>query len=178
MKSKDDIKARVTQLLSDALLERVREGLSRVPHVCRHNYRHPLDSRKKVGGENNPSYNRITDNGLPVQQTIGLCMLRSKSPEEWEGTICDEPIDARKCPYFDPKRKREEIAAEFESLTRDREWLAANIPEAHTLLWVLEESGDKDQLALNSPPFPVTQPPPSLPWWRKWLRWPSRLFLP
>jgi hypothetical protein len=108
-----------------------------------------------VDGESNPGYNRITvGDRSPTTKRIGLCLLGSADPEEWSGTICEDPIDAKKCPYFNPTQKSKgEILEEMHGDLNNQDWLKSGIPEAHTLLWVLGE------LTL------------SIPWWKKALLW-------
>jgi hypothetical protein len=199
MKGETEIRGRLNQLLSEELNRRIASATEKLPRRCVHNYRHPLDQRKKVDGESNENYNRITDNrGLPVLQTIGLCMLGSKDPETWGGTICEEPIDAIRCPVFEPSRKKADLLKEFREQLRDESWTRGNLPEVFSLLWLLEEVEAKDQpqivatqekidelaqeaetppYPLITPPYPVDvipAPPPvgsplPVPWWKAWL---------
>jgi hypothetical protein len=146
MKGETEIRGRLNQLLSEELNRRIASATEKLPCRCVHNYRHPLDQRKKVDGESNETYNRITDNrGLPVLQTIGLCMLGSKDPEMWGGTICEEPLDAIRCPVFEPARKKADLLKEFREQLRDESWTRGNLPEVFSLLWLLEEAEAKDQ---------------------------------
>mgnify|MGYP003391901174 CR=1 FL=1 len=138
MKTESEVEGFVRDLVCKELDRRISEASERLPHLCINNYRHPLDQRKQIEGEENESYNRITDKvGLPVIQTIGLCLLESEDPTEWGGTICEEPIDAKKCPYFTPAKGKETILPELESELRDFGWVRENLPEVASLLWVL-----------------------------------------
>jgi hypothetical protein len=116
-----------------------------------------LDVRKTVDGERNPNYNRVAGTKhLPV---IGLCMLGAADPTTWPGNICEDPIDAQKCPFFERLESKqdavERVQAEFYQQIRDLEWVEANMPEVAGLLW-----------ALDSKDLPV------LPWWQTALfRW-------
>lgn len=153
MKTESEVRGRIQDLLQMEVERRLAEAVERLPHRCAHNYRHPLDARKRAQGDPNPRYNRITgDQGLPVIQTIGLCMLGSEDPSQWAGSICDEPLDAKRCPYFVPARTRESIAQELDEQMKNPNWVKENFPEIHALLWVLEE---------------VTLP--KLRWWRRLL---------
>jgi len=156
MKDSKSISARIRYLLVQELDRRVQEASQRVPVLCRHNYRHSLDTRKEVMSEPNIYYNRIADEeGNPVGQTLGLCLLGSGDPEKWNGTICEDDIDAKRCPYFTPLRSKAVVWEEFQRDTSDPEWVAANMGPVHELLWVLEEDSC-----------------PSLPWWKRlWYRW-------
>lgn len=143
MKTADEVRNRVVELLGAELDRRVLEASERLPHRCVNNHRQPLDSRRRVEGESNPTFNRVsagTDRGrgLPVVQTIGLCMLGSDDPEVWAGTICEDAVDAKRCPYFSPAQSKAELFAEFTNDLRDTEWVQANLPEVAALLWVLE----------------------------------------
>ncbi len=153
MRPEQEVKQRVRSLLGAELDRRVQEASERLPTRCVHNHRQPLDSRKQVEGYPNPGFNLVSREGkvgLPVIQTVGLCMLGVDDPEEWRGTICDEPIDAKRCPDFTPAQSKDALLATFKEEIQDLEWLLANLPEVHTLLWVL---GAMDV--------------PHLPWWRR-----------
>lgn len=147
MKNVEAIQARVRFLLVEELNARVQLASRRLPHLCVHNYRHAMDVRKKVNDEANENYNRIS---LPVAQSIGLCMLGSDSPDDWQGTICEDPIDAQRCPYFNPRIDKKRLWDEFEHQLRDPEWLRTNMPEVYGLLWALD-----------------MQAPPPIPWWKQ-----------
>jgi hypothetical protein len=156
MKTQSELEERIRTLLSEELSARVVLAGKRLPRLCVHNHRHTLDVRKKVEDEVNVIYNRITTGPhLPVLQTIGLCMLGSDDPESWAGDICEDPIDAQRCPYFSSKLDKQELWRLFTEQVGDIDWLRNNMPEVHALLWVL---GAQKQ----------TQ---RLPWWRRlWFR--------
>jgi len=146
MRGEAEVRSRLNQLLSEELGRRAAFANEKLPQRCVHNYRHPLDQRKSVDGEPNENYNRITGNrGLPVIQTIGLCMLGSNDPENWGGTICEEPLDAKRCPDFTPSKTKAELLKEFREQLRDETWTRENFPEVFSLLWLLEEVEAKDQ---------------------------------
>lgn len=145
------VRWRIRHLLTVELDRRVTLMVKRLPEHCVHNYRHPLDVRKTVDGHPNEQYNRIS---LPVvQQTIGLCTLGKDTPAEWNGTICEDPVDAQRCPYFNGKQTKESVLREFEEQLRDMNWVSQNLPEVHGLLWVLEYE------------------PVRLPWWKRVWFW-------
>jgi len=152
MRPSSDIKSRIRALVNEELERRIVLATKRLPHMCQHNIRQPLDTRKSIEGEVNPQYNRITSGrGLPVVQSIGLCGVGVDNLDTWEMNICDEPIDALRCPIFLSKSTKETIVKELEGQLLDKDWLAQNMPEVSGLLWSL---GD---LAT----------PPKLPWWKK-----------
>jgi len=128
----EEILARVRDMLCTELDRRLEEASKRLPHLCQHNHRQPLDERRTVDGERNSNYNRIA---LPVVPTIGLCMLGAESPDDWTGTICEEPLDAQRCPVFSSYRSKQEVLADFRSQVEDASWLADNMPEVSGLLW-------------------------------------------
>lgn len=138
MKTKSEIETRVRELVCAELDRRVAVASERLPTRCVNNYRHPLDTRKQLEGESNLEYNRITDKrGLPVVQTIGFCMLGCSDPENWEGTICEEPIDAKKCKDFKASRGKADILPELAQDLKSTSWVEENLPELFSLLWVL-----------------------------------------
>lgn len=159
MKTDTEIKNRIRFLLAEALDARVAEASKRLPCLCKHNRQHPLDTRRTVHGEPNAGYNRITvAKGEAVTQTIGLCMLGSEDPETWGGTICEDVVDAQKCPLFEPKVDKNLVWREFSHALRDRDELRVKFPEIYGLLWALEPSADG---------FDERQ----LPWWKRlWFR--------
>lgn len=140
MRSSTEIEERLRAIVIAELQRRLEREV--LPHLCSHNRRQPLDHRRTIYGEPNESYNRISagvEDGvsLPVLQTIGLCMLGSESPETWAGTICEEPLDAQRCPYFVYKTTRAEVYREFVANLQDPMWVETHLPAAHSLLWVL-----------------------------------------
>jgi len=155
MRSDDQIECRIRKLLVEELDRRVAEASQRLPLLCVHNHRQPLDERREVYGEVN-GYNRITDgNGEGVIQTLGLCMLGASRPEEWRGTICEDDLDAKRCPYFTPIKTKKVIWDEFQRDVRDGPWLAAHLPAVSELSWTLNHGRM-----------------PQLPWWKRlWHRW-------
>lgn len=137
MKEYGEIQIRARELVAAELERRRQEAQLRLPHRCTHNHRQLLDVRPTVDGEPNPTYNRVLSDGT---QTIGLCMLGSENGEEWSGTICEDPVDAQRCPYYTPAKSLKELMAEAQQELTDPEWLTANMPELASLLWVLEDS--------------------------------------
>lgn len=164
MRSPAEIEDRVRDIVVAELHRRLARDV--LPHLCVHNLRQPLDHRRTILGEPNDSYNRVSagldekGQSLPVIQSIGLCMLGSDDPETWTGTICEEAIDAQRCPYFKFRQARADVYNEFVTDLRNPEWVALNLPAAHQLLWVM-----RTPLAVE----------PSVPAWRRVLRWIARL---
>jgi len=134
VRKENKIKQRIRGLLVVELDRRVQEATRRIPNRCSYNVSHPLDVRKTVNGEHNPQYNHILSGG----QTLGLCLYGAKDPSSWQGTICDEPIDAQRCPYFTPTVNKEGILKQFRDDLQDAEWVRKNLPGVSELLWVLE----------------------------------------
>jgi len=85
-------------------------------------------------------------------------MLNSENPEEWQGTICEDPIDAKRCPFFTALQTKESLFREFVSQTSNPEWLELNMPGVHELLWA---AGISQTLAI--------------PWWKRVLLWFKRI---
>lgn len=152
MRSEQEIKGRIRALLWAELEDRLSLARRRLPERCVHNHQQRLDTRKQVDGEVNPNYNRIALPVIQSQQAIGLCMLGAENIEEWPGDICDEPVDAQRCPWFTPKVAPETIQSEFEAQLKDFSWVEENLPVVSELLWVVDQSKA-----------------PSLPWWRRLL---------
>lgn len=149
MKDYAEILIRARELAAEERERRYEQAQLRLPHRCTHNHRQVLDTRRAVEGEANPTYNRVTADGA---QTIGLCMLGAEDAETWPGTICEDPIDAQRCPYYNPAQSLDEVLDELHRDLSNPEWLAANMPELSALVWVLEESTL-----------------PKLPWFRQFL---------
>lgn len=150
MRHEREIKERLRGLLVLELNRRILEASKRLPHKCSYNVAHPLDVRRVVNGEPNPHYNHI----VPGGQTLGLCFYGAEDLKSWPGNVCDEPIDAKRCPYFLPQVSKEDIINQFREDLRDAFWVQENLPEVAGLLWVLG-------LAET----------PKIPWWKRlWFR--------
>ena len=163
MRAENEIQNRIRFLLSRELTRRVERACARLPHHCKHNHSQPLDVRKKLAGDDNPDYNRLDRKNLPV---IGLCMLGADSPDDWKGSICEDPIDAQRCPYYDPKATKKKVEDEFNTQIKDLDWVSVHMPEAYGLLWALG-----------------SERTPELPWWKRLWFWviqvrPDPLVLP
>lgn len=147
MRSEDEVQDRIRFLLTQEINQRVDAASERLPHRCVHNTRHALDVRKMVLGEPNPDYNRLASGHSTV---IGLCMYGAEDPTTWPGNICEEPIDAARCPLFEQKVSTQAVQAEFQSQIQDLGWVSENMPEVYGLLWALGSEAT-----------------PSLPWWKR-----------
>jgi hypothetical protein len=160
VKSETEVRDRLRALLVQELDNRIEEAGKRRPHLCVHNYRHPLDDRKTVDGEPNENYNRITSAPWePVNRTLGLCMYGQESPENCRLDICEDDIDAQRCPLFQPTTTKASILDDLKAQLEMTGWIDENMPGAAELLWVLDAS--------HSPP---------LPWWKElWYRWILRI---
>lgn len=113
------------------------EHRKKLPHLCVHNHRQPLDFDKTREGEINPGYNRVNRVHLPMVPTMGLCMLGSEGGT-WPGTICDEPLDAARCPVFTPATNPVALWVEFQNNLLNPKWVEENSPRLASLLWVLD----------------------------------------
>jgi hypothetical protein len=82
-------------------------------------------------------------------------MLGAADPTQWNGTICEDPIDAQRCPYYtDPMSNREAVESSFQVQLQDLRWVEKNLPEVYGLLWALG-----------------SETMPKLPWWKAlWFR--------
>ena len=155
MKQRDEIQDRIRALLDVELARRLSVTGQRQPHLCRYNHRQPLDSRKHLAGDPNDGYNRLDRHRLPVVNTLGLCMMGVEDPMTWPGTICDDPVDAQRCPYFDSVQTHAQLVAEFETQVTDPDWLRENLPAVYELVWTLD---------MAPPNYRVS-------WWKRtWLR--------
>lgn len=146
MKGEDEILARAQELVS-AEVDR-RFLVRRLPVLCMHNHRQPLDTRPTVNGEENDNFNTVSRDG----PTIGLCMLGAQKDKDghwvvsdadqedgkWNGTVCEDPIDAQRCPYFDTGRSREQVIEDLKKDISNIEWVNEHMPELAALLWALD----------------------------------------
>ncbi len=155
MKTVQEVQARLRALLVMELSLRLEEAQRRLPTSCVYNHRQVLDVRREVQGEPNAGFNRIDRQGLPVLNEVGLCMFGAESLTEWPGNICDEVVDAQRCPMFQSVHTKEKVFSEFKAQLQDADWLKSNLPEVASLLWVLG-----DTLANHH-----------LPWWLRLWYW-------
>jgi hypothetical protein len=132
VKNPEEVQARARWYIETELERRFGQASRRLPVLCQHNHRQALDIRKLVEGEPNPNYNKQTG------PTIGLCMLGSDEGT-WQGTVCEDAIDAQICEYFTPIGTKESILAKFREDLSDISWVEANMPTLYELLWVLSD---------------------------------------
>ena len=149
MKTFEEVWARARALVNAELERRLVEASKRLPHLCTFNHRQPLDVRPTIEGAVNAGYNTVS---YHHGQTIGLCMLGAQKVDgrwmvagsdqeeaKWAGTICEDPIDAQRCPYFESAVSKETVLNEILNDLANSEWLTQNMPELQVLLWVLDE---------------------------------------
>lgn len=162
MKTPDEIRQRIRGMLVQELDRRVALAQRRLPHLCTFNIRHALDTRKVANGEDNELYNRVTSaRHLPVSQALGTCGYGLENPEEWSGTICEDPIDAQRCPLFVPKSSKDALLTEFQEQLATQGWLEEHMPEVAALLWALD---DTETTFVK------------VPWWKAlWHQWVLRI---
>jgi hypothetical protein len=106
-------------------------------------------------------------------------MFGSEDPTSWPGTICEDPVDAKRCPpqAFTPRVSPVQVRTDFETQIKDLDWVKNNLPEVSTLLWVLgdEELPEAVSPDLQSGPEPLPSepslPPVTLSWWARTLLW-------
>lgn len=154
MKAQEEIEARIRGLLIAELDRRVESAHRRLPARCIHHHYQELDPRPKVVDETNPGYNRVDRRYLPVVNAIGLCMLGAEEVAKWQGTICEDTIDAQRCPDFTPFESKDAILSNLARDLEDHAWVRDNMPELYGLVWVLDGAWET-----------------TLPWWKRlWFR--------
>jgi len=127
MKEEAAIRQKLKQVLLRHLQKRLREVFRRRPRTCLHNHSFDL--------------------GRPGDE-VGMCffILNGKP----RGIPCDERIEghgveqAKRCPYWEPRRGKEDVRAEFRSTLESGNLgvIAAEFPDTAALMWVLEEGPD------------------------------------
>lgn len=133
MRSEDDIRQKYKQLLGRNLEKALQKKLGRRPHNCVHNHVQSTLVNK--------------ENRIEVEHT-GLCMLNSDNPSLWEGRICETAADARFCPYFNQKHKKQEVYQEFMDRVKDPDVLQHEYRDLYTLHWVLGDAIPESNLNL------------------------------
>jgi len=156
VKTAAEIRDRIRFLLCRELDRRVDEASQRLPWRCKFNHAHQLDARKQDHGERNWDYNRITSKRA---QTMGLCMYGAEDAEQWPGDICEDEIDAKRCPWFEPIQTKEELLTEFVGQLQTEGWVEDNLPDVAQLLWALEAGGGTEVGLLV------------IPWWKRVWYW-------
>lgn len=135
MKPERQIRARMKKCVDEEIERRFAEATRRLPRRCKHHIEHALDTRAEVNSEPNPLFNRVGSAvHLPV---LGLCGYGMGS-EEWGGTICEDPIDAQRCPLFEARQSKEDLIRDLDNELSHKLWVEENMPELAALRWVLE----------------------------------------
>lgn len=131
MRTSKEIKRKIKDLRYRYLQKKYKKLLACKPENCKFNFRQPLK------GENT---------------TIGLCIpdtLKEKNEVEWQGTICDEPEDAKKCSRFVCKFSKKRIAKDIDKDLADEEICREHYKDIYFLKWVLDERKTLFQRFLN-----------------------------
>ena len=128
MRDSSTIRQKLKQVLVRHLQKRLKEVLRRRPRTCLHNHTFDL--------------------GRPGDE-VGMCfyLLNDGKPRT---VPCDERVkghgvdQAKHCPYWEPRRGKEDVRAEFRSTLESGNLavIAAEFPDAAALMWVLEEGPD------------------------------------
>lgn len=113
------VRQQLKQVLFRHLQKQLRANFRKAPDTCRFNRDFTIKGAGKVFG----------------------CVVPAHSPSH---VLCDERVraceeQARQCPLWEPRRKKEQIKTEFRELVMsgDRGQLAARYPDVTALLWVL-----------------------------------------
>lgn len=121
MRDEKHVRKKLLELKQKHLRRKLHKHLQPLPENCKHNQTHVGTNKEEDG-----------------QEEVGLCMLGHENIEEWPGNICEAPEKAEKCPFFNPKRSKEELIEEFKEEMKDPEVLAYEYPDIAALQWVLE----------------------------------------
>ncbi len=121
MRTPKEIKRKIKDLRYRYLQKKYKRLLACRPENCKFNFRQPLK------GENT---------------TIGLCIpdnRKEKNEVEWQGTICDDPEDAKKCDRYVCKFTKKRIAKEFDQEITEPEVCSEKYRDIFMLQWTLQE---------------------------------------
>ena len=131
MRTPKEVKRKIKDLRYRYLQKRYKKLLSRKPENCKYNFRQPLK------GENT---------------TIGLCISnnpKEKNEVEWQGTICDDSEDAKKCPRFICKFSKKGLAKILNEEIENEEVCREQYKDIYFLRWVLDEKATLFQRFIN-----------------------------
>lgn len=151
MKSEAQLIDRIKVLLVAEWERRVLVRGTRTPEACRNHHWQDLNLRNTADGTPNDAYNRVAVEG---GTRTGLCLYGSRT-EEWSGTLCEDAVDAQRCPHFDPLWSPGLMYADYLLDLADLEWVSSSLAEVQILSWALE--------TLPAPPAPS--------WVRRVLTW-------
>lgn len=121
MKDTSEIKEKIRQLKFEHLQRRIEKERTPAPENCVHNYKHE------------------TEDG-----SVRLCMLGTDNPNEWGGRVCDSKQTAQECPFFEPRKSKEEVIEEFNEDIMDPEIVNNEYRDISALRWALEGDYNED----------------------------------
>ena len=126
MKVEAAVRHKLRQVLFRHLKRSLATSLQKLPHTCIHN-------------------------GRPRALTLPrLCLLGAGHAGTWAGVTCDADTpggveQAKACPYWEPRRTKDEIKAAFKMLvSQNPAAVAAEFPDAAALMWVLDNEAVLD----------------------------------
>lgn len=115
MKTESEVKQRYRTLYQKHLDKYLHANLRPAHLNCVHNVRH----EDKHG-------------------VIHLCFLGSDDPENWPGNVCDTDEIAQACPFFTPKKSKEDLVRDFDP---------TQYPDLVALQWVMDTVQDLEPVS-------------------------------
>lgn len=123
MRSSSEVRHKYNQLVGRHLERIFQKNLSQKPSNCVYNH---------IQEDLVPNRNRLEI------ETTGFCMYNSEDPVKWEGKICETLADARGCPYFTPKRTKQDLYNEYMGVLMNPEVLQHEYRDLYILQWVMD----------------------------------------
>ena len=153
MKSKDQILARLTKLVTRHKNAYVLEKTRKQPCNCIYN----------IEDQPRDLLSTSVEHKLAPRTSVSLLVIQQPSPVricgyadgKWNGDICDKEEIAQACKYFVPVISKEVASAEFEDKLMDDQYILATYPDVAALQWAVDDRAYKVKI----------------PVWKRFLSW-------
>jgi hypothetical protein len=130
MKDEELVRRKLSEIEYQYFLREYRHYFEVLPQNCVHNHKHTPEIVEQDETDLSPTVKEGDD--------IRLCMLGSDNPEEWPGNICQDPLTAKRCPFFENKHNHQDALREYKERIADPKVLAHEYKDIAALKWTLE----------------------------------------
>jgi hypothetical protein len=151
LKTQEDIESRLIKLSTRHKRLYIQSHTDKRPENCHYNLEctpKPLPYVRETDTNISP---RKSNSIVIIQEDapVRVCTYGIEHPDKWNGNICDDESQSRKCPMFKPRQSVEILEEEFQDIIKDDEKTLVRYPDIAALQWVLSNRTHKLDLSFR-----------------------------